>query len=182
MEPKKITFFSNSFSFGILTAVALIIFSVLLMALDLNQSPVAWFAYAIMVAFLAWGTVNYRNKAKGGYISYGKAYGSCMYILLFASIILSIFMFVYLGYIDTAIMEKAMLKAEEDMIAQGLPDEQIEIGMKYARMFSTPTMISIFVFLGYMIFGAILSLIIAAFIKKDNPNPLLTDTIDQPIS
>jgi hypothetical protein len=134
---------------------------------------------------MAWGTINYRNKGLNGFMSYGKAFGSCYLILLFASILLSVFMYVYIGFIDQHVMDKAMVQAEENMRQKGMDDGQIAMGMKYAKMFMTPVAIGIITFIVYQLLGTILALLTAIFLRKDNPSPFDgvsgTDTLDNNI-
>ena len=70
-------------------------------------------------------------------------------------------------FIDPAAVEQILQQAEQNMIDQGTPDDQIEMGMKYVRMFTTPTMMAVMGLLMYTFMGFIFSLITSAFLKKE---------------
>src|ERR1051326_8828210 len=169
---KKNSLGANSLEFGVITAFSLIAFTAILMVAGLNQSPLAYLGYVLLIGGMVLGTLRFRKRAMGGYLTYGKAFGSCYLIMLFASVLLSIFLYVYIKFIDPNLMDNAMMQAEENMRQKGMSDEQMEMGMKYVRMFMTPGAIAIMTIIFYQIFGSILGLIVAAFLSKANPNPL----------
>ena len=170
MEEKKPTQLINSLTFGLLTGLTFIAFSVLTINMNMGQSPISWLGYGILVGGLWWGAVNYRDKALNGFMSYGEAFRSLFFTLLFASVLMTIFMFIYFKYINVDYFDSAKVKAEEQMREKGMSDEQIEMGMKYAATFMSPAWVATFTLLGYLIIGSILSAIAAAFIKKENPD------------
>lgn len=80
MEEKKQSSIANGFSFGMLTGGAMIILSLLLFLLDQHMNrALTWTAFIVMIAGMAYGTLEYRKK-NNGYLSYGQAFGSCFWI------------------------------------------------------------------------------------------------------
>lgn len=69
-------------------------------------------------------------------------------------------------------MEFAIQKAQEQMQSQGLSDEQIDMSMKMQAKFMTPAMMTIVAFFSSVIIYVIVSLIMGAIMKKENPNEM----------
>jgi len=65
-----------------------------------------------------------------------------------------------------------MQKAQEQMQSQGLSDEQIDMSMKMQAKFMTPAMMTIVAFFSSVIIYVIVSLIMGAIMKKENPNEM----------
>ena len=61
-----------------------------------------------------------------------------------------------------------MAETESKMLEKGLSDEQMEPALAMTRKFMSPGIMSLFSILGNAIFGAILALISAAFLKKED--------------
>jgi len=173
METKPRTLFNNSLIFGLLTAAISIVFSVLTYILDIpTSSPVMYFSFIILLAGMIYGTLQYRNNYLGGYISFGKAFASGFLIVIISAVISSIYSYIFLVYFDPAyldkIIEQALEKAETDMLAKGLTEEQMEPGLAITRKFMSPVILSIMAILSSALVGGILALISAAFIKKED--------------
>ena len=173
MEPKARTLFNNSLIYGLLTAAISIVFSVITYLLDLQMNnPVMYFSFVILLAGIIYGTMQYKNVSLGGYISFGKAFLSGFLIVLIASVISSIYSYIFLTFIDHAYLERiiqqSMDKAEADMVKKGLSGDQIEPALAIARKFMSPIAMSAMAILSSAFFGAILSLITAAFVKKED--------------
>jgi hypothetical protein len=70
-------------------------------------------------------------------------------------------------FIDPTITDQIMKKAMEEMEKKGIPDEQIDQAMEMTKMFMNPGAMFVMGLLGTILIGFILSLIIAAILKKD---------------
>ena len=183
---KEVKFWTNSLDFGLITGVVLVAYSAVLFMTEQNAGALAYISYAFLIGGMVIGTLNLRNKGMGGYISYGRALGSCYVISLIAAVLSIAFFCIYISYIDEGILDKMIMQAEENMRAKNnMSDEQIEIAMGYTKKFMQPAWMAVFGFLAYAFFGIILSLITAAFLFKNNPNPFgdanNTAPIDQEI-
>ena len=168
MEPKK-SAFSTALKYAIITALAMFIFSIILYItnLYLNQS-LSWISYLIMLAGLVFAVKDRRDKDLGGFISFGEAFKTGFLFCIITGAVGAVFSVIMMNFIAPDMIGEILKKAENDMIAKGLPDEQIKIAMEWTRKFTTPLMIAIWSIVGSAVFGAILSLIVAAIFKKDN--------------
>lgn len=168
MEPKK-SAFSTALKYAVITALAMFIFSIILYITNmyLNQS-MNWLSYAIMIAGLVFAVKDRRDKDLGGYISFGEAFKTGFLFCIITGAIGAVFSIIMMNFIAPDMIGEILKKAENDMIAKGLPDDQIKIAMEWTRKFTTPLMIAVWSIVGSAFLGAIFSLIVAAIFKKDN--------------
>jgi hypothetical protein len=81
---------------------------------------------------------------------------------------MGIYTFIFFKYIDPGAMEEAMTIAEQKLMDKGMSDMEIEQGMAIARKFQGVGMYTFVAIFGNIFFGAILSLITAIFVKKED--------------
>jgi len=171
MEENNKSVIMPSLMYGVYLGLTLIVYSLLLFLLDVDsESWLKWISYVIMAAGIFWAMISIRDKQLGGFMSYGKAFGSGFWTVLFASVLTAIFTYFYVIYIDTGMIDEILLKAEESML-EGNPnmsDEQLDQALAMTEKFTSPVMISVWAFIANVIFGTILSLIIAIFAKREN--------------
>jgi hypothetical protein len=155
--------------FGLLLGLALIVFSLILYVLDIDsQGKIGYVNYLILIAGLAIGIINFRDKVNGGYISYGKSVGYGVQLALFSGIILSFYLFIFFSFIDPEYIGKMLIKIEDAYYDASMDEDQIETAMVMMKKFYTPTSLSIFSVLGNVLMGLIFSLILSIFLKKES--------------
>jgi hypothetical protein len=170
MENKKQSAFASAFTPGIIISAALILFNLVMFLLEVTyDSKVNYLSYLILAIGLFWVITSYRNKQEGGFISYGGAFSSGFYAGLIISIIIAVYTFIYVQFINPGIVDDIMIKAEEDLLSKypDWSDEQIAQALSYTEMFTSPTIMAIFGFLGNLVASTIFSLIIAIFAKRE---------------
>lgn len=161
----------NAMNFGAILGLSLCVVSAIFMSMGAQASNVQqWIGYVLTIGIISWGTISFRDKHNDGFISYSKAFTSCLLITFFSSIILAFFMYLYLTFIDQTLIDQILEKAEEEMMKKKMPDDQVEEAMKMTRMFTTPILMAFFTIIINSFMGAIFGLITAAFLKRDNPN------------
>ncbi len=150
---------------GALTGLAIVIVSVILYVAGLGFNQ--WAQWVTYIPFIVGLIINAQAYAKANdhFVTYGNVWSSCfkasaiITLVVLAWSLISIFVF-------PDLQEKGMEMARERMASQQqLSDEQIDQAMEMTKKFFIPGMIGGVVF-GYMIAGAILSLIAAAIPKK----------------
>lgn len=161
--------------YGLISALASILFFV---ALYLNgaetfMKPIAYFSYAIPIVLAVIAAVK-TKKADGGYLTFSKALKTIFGILVISSFCLSLFSFILNNYIDPAFAERMLQltiqKAQEMMQKFNVPQAEIEKQIKTMmnmEMYSFGSIMKGFVY--QCIFLFLLSLIIAAIVKKNKP-------------
>ncbi len=170
---KKPTLFKNALMYGVFTAIVLIVIDVVFYLTGLpSTSKIRYISFLFIIGGMMLGTIKYRDKVMGGYISYGKAFLSCFLIALIAGLITAIYSYIFLSFIDPAYLqttiEQGMEQSRAKLEAKGMSEEQIQSSMDMASGFMKPGMMSLMAFFGTAIWGAILALIVSIFIKKEN--------------
>jgi hypothetical protein len=168
---KKPSLFMICLGYGVIIALAIIVLSLILFLLNLDQNkPLQFLSYAVLLAGIVLSQLNYRNKYGNGYIEYGQSFMVGMLTSLVLAVIMGIYTFIFFTFIDPGSMEEIMLQTEQQMLDRGMTDMEIEQAMKVASMFQTVGWMTFFAVLGNYIIGIILSLITSIFIKKENTN------------
>jgi hypothetical protein len=65
---------------------------------------------------------------------------------------------------------ESLKQAEQNMIDKGMSDDQIQLAMTWTKQFMSPVWMTVWAMLGTAFFGCILSLIVAAIFRRDDPN------------
>lgn len=140
-----------------------------------TQEKLKWLSMLVMIIIVVFcfrAVINEEKKANEGFISFGKAFGMAFKTGLVMALCSAVFTYLYFNFINPEYMEFAIQKAQEQMQSQGLSDEQIDMSMKMQAKFMTPAMMTIVAFFSSVIIYVIVSLIMGAIMKKENPNEM----------
>ena len=171
MEEKPRSVAMNSLWFGVATGAVLILYSLILFLAGLHTSKsLGYFGYLILIIGMIWGTVDYRTKALGGFMTYGKAFGSCFMIGLYSGIISAVYIFVFAKFIHPGFIQEMMDISRQSIMDSNpnMSEEQMEQALSFAGKFMSPPMMAMWAFLGYLFASAILGLIVSIFLKKED--------------
>ncbi|MBA9079324.1 MULTISPECIES: DUF4199 domain-containing protein [Rufibacter] len=155
--------------YGLITGFISVIFSLVLYVTEMHQNK--WMS-VLSILILVAGIVmahSYFKKENMGFMSYGQGLGIGVILSAVAGVLGSIFTFVYVKFIDTGFLEKARNAQIEEMEKNGMSDDQIEQAMNMAEKFSGPGMMLVMGIVGSVVIGLIISLIVAAIMKKSRP-------------
>ena len=172
MEEKPRSVIANGLVFGMITGGAVILFSLILFLTDLylNQG-VSWISYLILAGGLFYGTSEYRKKYTNGFMTYGKAFSSCFWIGIFTAIIGSAYMFVFAQFIHPGLIQEILDQTRAKLAGKPeMTEEQIEQALYYTAKFISPLMMTITGFFMYAVSSTIIGLILAIFLKKEDPS------------
>lgn len=155
---------------GIISAIISVVFTIILYNFDLWK--MVWvsvtFGLLITVVVLVLASKEFKGLNEG-FMTFGQGFGMSMLIIAVSGLISNAFNQLYINVIDTGMLDKIKDFQEEMYIKQGLSDEQIEMALQQAERFSSPGMQFLFSILGSLFFGLIISLIVAAIMKKERP-------------
>jgi hypothetical protein len=132
--------------------------------------------YALIILVLVLAMQQHRDKELGGYMTYGRGLGLGTLIGLFYGIIAALCAFVIFRFFMPAdFADKALDMARDKMLERNpsMTDDQVETGLGMARKFMNPPFMALVVFVGGAFICFFFSLIISAFVKKNNPNELI---------
>lgn len=160
---------SVGLKFGLFTAGILIIYDAILQISGLASIPELGFVSLVVLLGGMVVAMNTFKKGNSGFMSYKQGLGIGTILIAVAATLSKIFNFCYINFIDDsnflAMIEKQRTKMEEKGMDAAIMEKTLESMKKngYAA-------ISIFwTALGAVIIGFIISLIVAAIMKKNNP-------------
>lgn len=156
--------------FGILASLIIIILSVIFHISGVEpQSPVMYAGHVVFLIAVIWSCINY-SKINDGYVTFGNVFANGFK----TSAVVAVFMAVW-GFVMFSVfpeMKEQMLEMMQENMAKNpsLSDEQIEKTMSMMEKSLTLTTVGSMIF-GFLLMGAIFSLIGAAVAKKKGERP-----------
>jgi MFS superfamily sulfate permease-like transporter len=161
---------------GLIMGLFGIVYSLVMYFLDLSFNKLqGWIFFLIQIVILYFMVKSYRDNYKYGMITFGQALGSGVIIFLYYAVIMAIFTYILYAIIDPDLMDKQLAFAEEQMLKRGMPEASVEAGMKFNQKIMKPAIMAPFTIFNSMFVGVIMSLIVAAFVRKEG-NPLVDPT------
>ncbi len=108
----------------------------------------------------------------GGFMTFGEGVGLGALTTAVSGLLSNLYSVFYTNVIDPGLMGRVMDQTRDQMEEQGkMTDEQIDQTMEMMKMFQSPGLQIIVGVLGSIIFGTLLSLVIAAIMRRQNTNP-----------
>lgn len=159
----------NALIYGSILGAINVVYSIVLWVFgqSMNKS-LGYITFIFTVAIMYYGTKEYRDKHRGGYMIYGKAFTSNFLIGFYACIISTIYTFLLFKFIDPTLLTTLMETSIEEAMLKNpnLSSEQLEKSMSF---FMTPVVLTLTVFIASTMYSTILGLIVAIFQKKEKP-------------
>jgi len=90
------------------------------------------------LAILYYAIKQHRDEELGGYITFGRCVKLGALIGLFSGILIGIFAYAYHGFIRPDIIPTMMEYQQEQLLEQGMSEEQVEQAMSFGAAFTTP--------------------------------------------
>jgi hypothetical protein len=163
---------------GVILGLIGIVYSLIIYFLDLSFNKVQGYVFiVIQFAVLFFLIKSYRDNFKHGMMNYAEGLGAGMIIFLYYSIIMAVFIYILYTVIDSNLVSKQLAYVEEIMQKKGLPQASIDAAMSMQKKIMKPAIMAPLSIFGTMFRGLLMSLIAAAFLRKEG-NPLL----DAPVS
>ena len=128
--------------------------------------------YALIILVLVLAMQQHRDKELGGYMKYSRGLGLGTLIGVFYGIIAALTTFVIFQFMMPAdYAEKALEIAREQMLERNpnMSDDQVEMGIGIARKIMNPPVMALAILFGSIGLCFFFSLIISAFVKKNDP-------------
>lgn len=160
----------TAIKYGLSLGIALLVYSFALQfSGQITNQPLTYLSYAIMLLALIFGMKEYR-ESNNGFMAYGQGLSLGTLIVFISMSISSIFSYIYMKFIDDSVVTMILDSARTEMAKNPqLGEAEIEQAMKMTAQFTTPEMLLVFGILGGLFVGFIISLLVAAFMKRDNP-------------
>lgn len=171
-------------TYGLYLGIVMVIFSLILFLLNIKPvgftAPIILGLVSIAITFLGifFSTKKIRNEVLGGEMTYGQGFVIGVLVIFFAAILSAVYNYIQTTIIDPdymrTILEEQKEWMYEFMSSKGVADDQIEKAMESIdeKMVNTNPIKTIFTnIISSTVFGAIISLITAAILKKKKDNP-----------
>jgi len=176
---KRASVWSANLNAGIILGLLGIIWSLVLWFFDQSTNQILGLAfYIVIIIGIYLGIRSYRDKYLNGFITYGQSLGAGVIIILYYSIITSVFTYILYKFIDPNLVEKMLAMTEEQLADRGLAEGMIEQSMQIQKKIMTPLVLSLGNLLNGLFMGTIFSLIISLFTKREG-NPLIEEIIEE---
>lgn len=175
MEEQSITTNRHSLISAIPVGGAVILLSILYYVFDLDARGIwGYLMYAILLAGIVWGTIQLRDKHRGGILTYGQSFTSGMLIGLYTGVMSAIFTFVFYKFFVPEQIQVLLDKVEEQMLerAPQLTDQELDMAMAMTAKFMTPIGMAFGSVIYLFIAGVIFSLLASIFIKRESPKTI----------
>ncbi|MEN8201376.1 MAG: DUF4199 domain-containing protein [Bacteroidota bacterium] len=170
-EKTKAPFWKPALIYGAIVGFVGILVGVIFYVMDLTvESWAPWVSLLVSLVILIYCLLMYRKEYLGGYATFGQMWKMILVVGVIATIITSIYSYIMMGVIDPELIDKLKLAQEQRLlnnprIPEGAMDaalERLDKSMTLGRMTIMALVFSPVMF-------AIIGLVIAAFVKKDNP-------------
>ena len=156
---------------GVILGVALIIYSLFLYLTDnIGNTKLGWVSFALSIIGLVLAMRDYRTL-NGGFMSYGEGLSVGTLTAGVSGLLSSLFSVFYTTVVDAGVMTRMVEKTREQLEDSGVSDDQIDQQIKFVEMFQSPGLLFLFGVIGAIISGLLLSLIIAAIMRRNKANP-----------
>lgn len=163
---------------GLILGLIGIVYSLVMYFLDLSTNQAqGWIFMVLQFVILFYLIKSYRDNYLHGMMTFGQGLGAGVVICLYYSILSAIFAYILIKFIDTGLIDKQLAMAEEKLVERGMPQASIDAGMAIQKKIMIPEIMAPISIFGNMFMGLVMSLIAAAFTRKEG-NPLI-DTPQQ---
>ncbi|GAB3737057.1 DUF4199 domain-containing protein [Spirosoma lituiforme] len=162
----------TALKWGAILGLVLMAITLIMYLTDQSTNPLfSGLTLGAVVALLVLAMRDYRTL-NGGYMTYSEGLGIGALLSAVAGLLSSAFSTFYNVVIDPTVQQRAMEQAREKMEAQGnMSDESIDQAMEWSQKLQSPGFTFIAGVFGTVIVGFLLSLIVAAFIRRNKANP-----------
>ena len=155
---------------GIMVALPLVIYGLGLEKDESMQRASSFVNVALIAVVVFMGIREHREKTGKGFITLGTGFSTGMIISLIGGAISAMFTVLYFSILNPGMITFIKMKQENAMLERGLSEEQIEKLSGNMEFWTSPGMLATFALIGTLLAGAVISLICAAMLKKENPS------------
>ncbi|MBK7963863.1 MAG: DUF4199 domain-containing protein [Bacteroidetes bacterium] len=153
-----------------------IVWGLFMFVTDLTRSDMSWvfniLSMIIPIVCIVLATKEYKATIGNGWMKFSDVFKQALIIFVIGGIITAAYTVLYVTVIDPEFMTYIQEKQMTKMLEMGMPEEQIEIALNQSAKFQTPFWMFTWTLLGSMLIGTLISLIMAAVLKKPNPEEI----------
>ena len=154
---------------GLISGVASILYTtVIYLTGQFTNSSLNWLSIIFPITFIVLAMRDYRTL-NGGFMTYGEGVSLGTLTAVVAGLLSMIYNFVYTTFIDSTIQDQIKDQLRAQYEERGLSDEQIDQALAMTEKIQTPGITFFLGVLGAGLTGLIISLIVAAFMRRNKP-------------
>ncbi len=153
---------------GLLAALALASWSLVVSLFGwdnpVSNPSIKWISMlvqTILMGVAIFKTVLHSRSQNDHRISFKKAFKGGFLTTLVFSVLMALFTYLYMQYVDTGYFDQLLEVTREQMEEKGLDDDEIDMAMDFTKAMMTPTALAVFSFLSALFVGFVLSLLVA---------------------
>lgn len=155
--------------YGVLGSVVIMVYSTILNVAGLSQNKVlSSLSFVFMLVAIVLAMKDFKEK-NGGFMTYGEGLGLGSLTSAVMGLLSSAFTMFYIQFIDNTLLAQGLDQVREDMEKRGMDDAQIDQAMELSQKFMSPGVVFVMGVIGYVVMGFIVTLIIAAIMRRDKP-------------
>lgn len=160
---------SAGIRYGLIGAVVSIAwFLVMTMAGMSMQGPAQYVGWLVVIVLIVLAHKYFKDEGDG-YMGYGQGVGIAFWYGLISSGISSVFMYIYIKFVDPTFMDAIKDQQLEAFEKQGMSEAQIEQAMQFSSMFNTAEAFFVMGLIGGIILSVLIGLIVTIFTQKKSP-------------
>jgi hypothetical protein len=167
MEEKS-TFWKSAMIYGLYLGIIVTLYSVILYITGQNTNKsLGYISFLLYAVGIVIAQIYYRNNELNGAISYGRAVGFGVAVMLCGGVITALYNIIIFK-IDPGLIEQIKTMTEEQYLKSGMSEDQVEKTMTVASKMMTPGILAISGLISSVFIGTIISLVTSIFVKKQN--------------
>lgn len=165
--------------YGLIAALLLVVVGLVFQALDLvdysgKSTAMSWVAnfinWGILAAAMVMAVRKHRDEELGGYITFGRGFSVGFWIALVVAVVMVAWTYLYFTVIAPDTIDSILEMTKERMAEQqGMSDSDIDQALGMVSWMFSPLWMSVVGGGGMLVMGIIISLIVAAVMKKNPP-------------
>lgn len=154
---------------GLISGVIFMIWTTVINVAGLftNQS-IQWVSLVISIVITIMALREYRTL-NSGFMSIGEGVGLGTLMSVISGLVSITYNLVYTNFIDPTIRQQMLDNAREQLENRGMADAQIENAMEITEKIQSPGLQFGIGIVFAAIFGALISLVVAAFLRRNRP-------------
>jgi len=167
MEQKKTSSIKFAMTYGLYVGLASIVYSVVLYFAGISlNSAASNLGLLILILGIGISVKNYRDLENGGFLEFGEGFKIGVLVSMFSGVFSSFYQLIFMKFIDPSILDKMKDMYYENAIEKGMSEAQLSQMDGMMGIIYNPFVLFLAGILSSLIFGALISLVAAAILKK----------------
>ncbi len=165
----------TKFTYALILTIAGAIFNLLMYFTGFQTEKLAvgqylnWLMTGISIVILWLGIKAVREETPDKSLSYGQGVGTGVLISLYSGLMSAVYTYVHFKFINPGFFDYQMDLMRQKWTQAGLSDDKIAQAEAMTQKFMGPVSSAILTPIFVVLFGLIISLILAAILKRDKP-------------